>query len=351
MRRSVCLTLVAIELSVLSWLFLNSRFETGFDALQYHRMANAIAANGYAPWVLSPLSYVGLYPGSDSSGVPFLAGSFSLVAGTSMGVSVLAYDAMLLLILGLGLFGLAHRVTNRAELALLAMLMGSLAYGFFTTLSWNLDERSFNVALTPVLLLLIIPGANRLRTHTSAPGIAVLGLTCTVMLVSHLNFLLLLPFIIVVPLLYEAVRHQRTAVWKRHASLVYFGLVGLAPLVLLTTLNQLGILGSSGLDYQLENSALFSGSSPIIFTANAFVFLGTRVGPVNLLCLMLGLLYLATRPHLLSGNITLGAFLLAGFLGLPIVVYSKDLLTPVCVLLGTVAASDSSYDNKTAQRR
>jgi hypothetical protein len=330
------MTLIAIELSVLSWSFLNATFETGFDALQYHRMADAIVAHGYAPWVLNPLSYIGLYPGGDSSGVPFLAASFSLAAGAPMALTVLAYDAVLLLVLGLGLFALTNRVTNRADLALLAVLMGSLAYGFFTTISWNLDERSFNVALTPLMLLLVIPGGGRLRIQTSGPRIAVLGLIFAVMFVSHLNFLILLPFVFVVPLLYEVVRHQRTARRKRHASLLYFGLIGLTPLVLLSILNQSGVLSSSGLDYQLESSALFSGSSPIIFMANAFVFLGTRIGLVNVLCLILGLLFLATRPHLRSGNITLGAFLLAGFLGLPIVVYSKDLLTPVCVLLGAV---------------
>lgn len=336
MRRSVGMLILGTEIAILSWWFLNLRFETGVDALQYHRMANAIVSDGWAPWVLNPLSYIGAYPGSDTSGVPFLAASLSIMTGGPMDVSILAYDGILLGIFGLGLFMLTVRLTGRIDLGWFAILMGSLAFGIFTALSWSLDERSFNVALTPIFLLLILPREREVTAQRSASRYVALGLTSTVMFVSHLSFLLLVPFVVLVPLLYDVVRRQFAFRRKRKASALYFGAVGISPLLLLTALYQLGILTDLGLQYQLGSSALFSGSSPVIFLLNAIVFVATRVGPVNAACAAIGLLYLVSRPYLPLERITLGGLLLAGFLGLPIVLYSKDLLTPIFVVLGVV---------------
>ena len=336
MSRSTILLVVALELGILSWWFQGAQFETGLDALQYHRETSAIVRYGLAPWVVHPLSYLGTFPGSDSSGVPFLAASFAVVSGVTVSTTVMVYDCLLLLIFGLGLFALTRQLTHRTDLAILAIPMGTLAYGLITTLSWSLDERSFNVALAPVFLFLFFPRLARMTWPRSALEWVALGLISMVMVVSHLSFLLLLPFLVVVPLLYEVVRHLHAARRRTRTSFLYFGLIGLSPLLLLFALDQVGVLTSYGLEYQLENSALFSGNSPLIFLANAFVFVGTRVGPVNLVCVLIGLVYLATRPHLLSRNIPVGGLLLAGFLGLPIVVYSKDLLTPVFVVFGSI---------------
>ena len=337
MRRSVSMLLVGTEIGLLSWWLLGLQFETGLDALQYHRMANAIVQHGLAPWTVNPLSYIGIYPGSDSSGVPFLAASVSLLSGTTVTATVLIYDAVLILVLGLGLFALTRRLTNRTDLAFLAIVMGTLAFGFFTTLSWSLDERSFNVALAPMFLLLALPRRTTIWLSRSAPKLVALGLVSLVMFVSHLNFLLLVPFLVVGPLMYQVTYHQYAARRKRRTSIAYFGAIGLSPLILLATLNQFGVLGNYALEYGLESSALFSGNSPIIFLINALIFLGTRAGPVNLAFALVGLLYLATRPRLFQRDILLGCLLLAGFLGLPVVTYSKDLLTPILVVFGLTA--------------
>lgn len=336
MRRSAVMLLLGVEIGTLSWWLLSVRFETGLDALQYHRMANAIVTNGVAPWVINPLSYIGIYPGSDSSGVPFLTAMTSLVSGSSISSSVLAYDGVLLLVFGLGLFMLARKLTDRVDIAILAILMGSLAYGMFTTTSWSLDERSFNVAVTPLFLLLILPRDPGSTPVNQARRILVVGLVAFIMFVSHLSFLLLVPFLVLIPLLYEVVRRQFAVRQKRRASILYFGAIALSPVALLAGLDQAGLLSSFRLEYQLDNSALFSGSSPLIFVLNAAVFVGTRIGPINIGCGVVGLLYLASRRYLPTRGIVIGGILLAGFLGLPIVLYSKDLLTPIFVVLGAI---------------
>ncbi len=336
MRRSTALFLAGIELAVLSWWFANLRFETGLDALQYHRMANSIVRDGLAPWVVNPLSYVGVYPGSDSSGVPFLVAIVSLTTGMSVQVGILVYDALLLMAFGLGLFSLVHQVSRRIDLALIAVLMGSLAYGLFTSASWSLDERSFNVAFTPLFLFLVWPNETTVVPWKSKPRMVALGLLGFALLVSHLSFLLLIPFLVLIPPLYQVVRSAHRMRRTRPASIIYFGVIALSPLALMAVLSQLGILSDLGLQYQLESSALFTGSSSFVFLLNAMVFVGTRIGAVNLACAALGFVYLASRPYLSSGRIALGGFVFAGFLGLPIVLYSKDLLMPIFVLVGSL---------------
>lgn len=336
MRRPVVILLIGTEIGVLALWFLEARIETGIDALQYHRMAQSIAQNGLAPWTLSPLSYIGWYPGSDSSGVPFLVASFSVLSGIQVSDAILIYDGLLIASFGLGLFLLTRRITSRSDLAIMAVVIGTLAYGFFTTLAWSLDERTFNVAVSPVFLLFAIPRGAGLGPYRRVPRLVALGLVSVLMLVSHLNFLLLLPLLVIMPLLYAVLYRLFAARRRQRTAFLYFGFIGISPILLLSLLNELGILSTSGLEYQLESSAFFSGSSSVIIVANAIVFLATRIGPVNSACALAGLLYLATRPRLLPKDLLLGGLVLVGFLGLPIVVYSKDLLTPILVLLGVV---------------
>lgn len=350
MRRSICLLILATELVVIASWYSSLRIETGFDSLQYQRMASAIARTGAAAWAANPLAYIGVLPGSDNSGVPFLAASFSLLSGLPVPATVLVYDVAILVVFGLGIFLLVNKLTTRAATGLLSILMGCLAYGLFSATSWTLDERSFNVALEPVLLLLIIPGGARVLARNSAARYLIAGLVGFTMLVAHLSLLLLLPFIVLTPLIYEVVYRQFALRRHRRTTLLYFGAIGASPLALLFVLDALGILNSYGLQYQLESSALFTGTSPLFFLLNSLVFLGTRIGIVNIGGLVLGLAYLISRRHLVPRDIVLGGYLLAGLLGLPIVLYSKDLLMPLCVLVGAVGIG-AVTGSKSARRR
>jgi len=332
MAKSVKSAILGIEIGILVTWLLQLRYEAGIDSLLYHAMASAVVRNGRAPWTLNPLSYLGLYPGSDSSSIPFLAADLALVSGIPLDYTIIAYNAILLLTLGLGLFILIRHLTNRADLAVLAVLLGSLAFGFYTTDQWNLDERSFNVALTPLFVYLALPRGRHFSALPDARRGSILGVISLLMATSHLSFLLLLPVLVLVPLTYGVAIYQFR--WRRHrwASGLFFGAVVAAPLALLFTMSQVGVLAGLKLQYSLENSAFFSGDSPIIFFLNSFIFIATRAGPVIVVCAAIGLCFLATQRALLERPVLIGSLLLAGFLGIPLVLYSKDLLTPILVV-------------------
>jgi len=322
---------LGVESGLLGMWFVGLTVEGGVDQLLYHRIAEAIVRFGRAPWIVHPLAYLGMYPASDSPGVPFLVASFASLSGLPLGYAVLFYDALLLVILSGGLFMLTHLFTRRIDVALLAILLAGLSYGFSTSISWSLDERSFNVAFAPVFLYLLIPRpwARPFENGSRKVPLALIAFT---MLVSHLSVLLLLPLIVLVPMVYVVVARQHAARRGRWSSLLFIGVIAAFPLVLLSAASLLGLLTSIGLENQLERSAIFSGSSPVVFFLNAMVFLATRTGPVIPILAGFSIAYFAARRSLWSPQILIGSLLLGGFVGLPAILYSKDLLTPILVI-------------------
>src|SRR5437870_8118412 len=75
--------------------------ELGFDGFVYHGMTTSLIYSGYAEWILTPLSYFGLYPLSHPSGSFFFLADLSQVAGTPVEAAILIFDMSLV---SLGLF-------------------------------------------------------------------------------------------------------------------------------------------------------------------------------------------------------------------------------------------------------
>lgn len=336
MARPAKVLLVGLVFAILAWWLAHLGVENGVDQLLYHRMADSIVLNGRAAWIVHPLSYLGIFPGSDSPAAVFLVAEFASVSGMPVSFGILAYDALLIVVFLLGLFMLTRVLTHRTEAALLAVLLGGLSYGFLTSVSWSLDERSFNVALTPVFVFALVPRSLGSATQARLNKVVYLGLVSFVMLYTHFSFLLLVPIVVLIPVVCRAVLRQWAARRTRVASPLFFGLIGMFPLLLLAILTETGTLERLGLGYPLETSALLSGSSPIVLFLNSLVFLGTRAGPVILTAGVLGLAYLAIQPSLREPRVTLGAALLGIFVGIPVVLYSKDLITPILVVLASI---------------
>jgi hypothetical protein len=336
MKRSVVFVILSIELSLTAWWFHNIRFEQGVDQLLFHHMAAAINQFGYAPWVVSPLSYLGFYPGSDSSAVPFLAASISELSGLPLNSAILVYDLLLLGLFGLGLFTLVKALTHRIDASLLAMLMGGTSYGFFSTVLWTLDERSFNVALAPILLYLLISVTTR-RVPGRGRMLLVLPTVSFLMYAGHLTFLLLIPIFIVLPLVYNVAKHQFAFRRRRIGSLTYMLAAIILPVAEVTSMSLTGLLSRLGLEISLEHSAIVTGNSPGSYLVNTTVFLATRAGPVILALAVVGLLYIGTRRMLTEERVLVNGILLGGLVGLPIIIYSKDLVTALLVIPAAIA--------------
>ncbi len=337
MKRSAAALLATLELSIIAWWFENLHFEQGVDAILYHHMAATITQFGYAPWVVNPLSYVGIYPGSDSSAAPFLVASISIVTGVPVGAGVLLYDLLLLVLFTFGLFVLVYALTHRTDASLLAMLLGGLSYGFITSVLWALDERSLNVAIAPIFFYLIISIATSRRVGRNKTRVAVLAFVSMLMYASHLNFLLLLPLVVVLPLVHAVSRRQGSFRRSRAGSATYVLAAITLPVTVITFMSLTGLMSGLGLEFSLEQSALFAGNTPFAYLVNTMVFLSTRAGPVIIGLAAVGLLRMGTRRFLTEEHVLIAGILLGGLVGLPIVVYSKDVVTPMLILPAAIA--------------
>ncbi len=337
MKKSTALLLVTLELSIIAWWFGNIHFEQGVDAILYHHMAATITQFGYAPWVVNPLSYVGIYPGSDSSAVPFFVASISMVLGAPVGAGVLLYDLLLLVLFTSGLFVLVHALSHRTDAALLALLMGGLSYGFATSVAWTLDERSFNVAVAPVFFYLIISITTSTGLERNKTRLLLLAAVSLLMYASHLNFLLLLPLVVVLPLVHAIAVHQQAFRRRRAGSASYVLAAILLPVTVITFMSITGLMSGLGLDLSLEQSRLFSGNTPQAYLANTMVFLSTRAGPVIIGLAAVGLLYIGTRRFITEEHVLIDGILLGGLVGLPIIVYSKDVATTMLILPAAIS--------------
>ncbi len=130
--------------------------EAGFDGFIFHGMTRSLVDNGYASWILNPLSYLGLYPLSQPSGSVFLLGGLSQVSGTPIEAAIIMLDWMIVAIGMMAAFFLSMAVRRDEGLAVLVAALFSLAPRFVIDLLWAVPTRTLFAALVPLFLLLLL---------------------------------------------------------------------------------------------------------------------------------------------------------------------------------------------------
>lgn len=147
-KKTVLLLLAALVL--LSWalrypLVEHERFQT--DSYFIHLLSNSIVDEGYAVWTFHPLSYVGYYPFSYPSGVPFILAELSILTGLSVEVCILLCNIAFSTMFCLAIFLLARQFILRPELAILATFFAVLGVRFVDTTYWDGSARGPMVVL------------------------------------------------------------------------------------------------------------------------------------------------------------------------------------------------------------
>ena len=176
----MCLLLVLGFANILARLPSTSH-EMGVDSFVWHGMATSLQANGYALWILSPLSYLGLYPLSHPSSGPFLASAVAGLFDTSIEGAVLSLD-MIFAILGmLTAFMLGWELQRNASFGLVLATVTSLTPEMITSLVWQMPTRIVFTILLPLFLW----GLIRIWRHAGRRELALLGVTVLIMTSFH----------------------------------------------------------------------------------------------------------------------------------------------------------------------
>src|SRR2546425_3423245 len=155
--------------------------ELGFDGFVYHGMTVSLIQLGHADWVLTPLSYFGLYPLSHPSGSFFFLADLSQLSGTSVEGAILLFDMALVALSLLSGFLLSMEIRRDEGLALLVAAMFSLSPRLVSSLLWEVPTRTLFSALVPLLIWLLL----RLHRTRDKRSLAFVVIVLAVMMSAH----------------------------------------------------------------------------------------------------------------------------------------------------------------------
>jgi len=330
-RKTVLLLLLAIilvSLAIRYPLVEHERFQT--DSYFIHYLSNDIVRQGRAPWTFSALSYVGYYPFSYPSGVPFVLAELSLLTGLGVDVSILLIDGILAALFSLIVFCLSREFVHRAEFALLAAFFAVLAPRFVDTTYWVGSARGMEVVLITLLVLATFrAGLSQSKRLLVVSGLA--GFACFA--VHHMAVLIILygigfVFADLAGRYLPRVFQNRGRRW----AIITATFVGV--IVMIVALNYFDILGNS-LE-TIGETGFFHFNIPVISTlGNLLVGYTHQIGLVLVLASLSVATFLKTPRFFVRGVFPFAA-MLAFIPVLGSSIYVSMLLAPFVAILGVL---------------
>jgi len=158
-RRIVISALASMIFLSLALRYPETEHELGVDSFFIHNLATNIANDGFAEWILNPLSMFGWYPLSYPSGGPFLLAASSDLGGTSIETTILflslAFGAMGVL----ASFVMAREFRDDDLFCLSVAFIYSFAPRFLAFTLWSASMRGLFMVLLPIFVWSV------LRTH------------------------------------------------------------------------------------------------------------------------------------------------------------------------------------------
>lgn len=171
-KRTVLLLLAAflvVSVCVRYPLVEHERYQT--DSYTIHFLSKSINDFGYARWTFNFLSYVGYYPFSYPSGVPFLMAEASAMTGLSIEVTILVTNMAFAVIFCLGVFALSRQFINRNEHVLLATFVAIMGARFVDTTYWDGSARAPMVTLVILVVLVCFRASSMSQKMLLLPAV------------------------------------------------------------------------------------------------------------------------------------------------------------------------------------
>jgi hypothetical protein len=323
------LVLVLLSLVVRYPLVEHERNQT--DSYTMHLYSKSIVDLGYAKWTFNPLSYVGYYPLSYPSGVPFLLAEIAELTGADIELSILLCDMLLAVIFCFAVFGLSREFLSKPEYALLATFFTVMGARFVDTSYWDGSARAPIV----VLLTLVVFAAFRSSSSGQRRLILVACVLAVGCFATHHMAILLVLFGIGYVLAAFQVRYllPRFRTHKTRAAfawnLTMFVAITVTVFALFEYFGNLALMN-------LRRSSLFDLEPAFLSVfLNISVTYANQIGVV-LLCALFAVPIILRRSYLTTERLFLITLPMAfiPMLGNPI--YVSMLLSPFVACLGAV---------------
>lgn len=317
-KTTYCFLAVLILVNLIYRYPLEITHEVGADTTFIHSLASSLSQEGYAKWVLNPLSFFGLYALSYPSAAPFLISVISEMAGMSIELTILILGTLFGVIGSVSSFLVAREIIKDDRYAFIVALLFSLAPFFLKDTTWVGSSRGFVVAFLPVIVLLLL---KRLRSGDSR--YLVLAITAFVLICSmhRMGFLGVFLFIAFgfIPSLHRITQKIRFALVKYEkvfrAMAVLMALLGFFLLFYV----QILFPGYGGFDIREEYrlGTFFEGESVPVLLLNMGVNFTGKVGLLAPLTIIGLVMYTWKRPKEVHQKyILMLVFILIPFLSL-----------------------------------
>jgi len=328
-RKTVLLLLFAIilvSLVVRYPLVEHERYQT--DSYFIHTLSNSIVHEGQAAWTFSPLSYIGYFPFSYPSGVPFVLAEMSILTGLNMDVCILLVDAMIATLFCLVVFCLSRELIHRAEFALLATLFAVLAPRFVDTTYWGGSARGMEV----VLITLLVFATFRAGFSRSKLLLVVSALVGFAALTVHHMAVLLILYGAGYVLAVLAMRYLPRVFRSRGRKWVTIAVLSLGLGATLVSLNYFGVLGNSVEGFG-ETGFLDIKSPLVAILVNIVISYTHQIGPVLVLAAF-GVVAFLRAPRIHVGEVFPIVIMIAFVPVMGSSLYVTMLLAPFVSILG-----------------
>ncbi|MFQ6059909.1 MAG: DUF6541 family protein [Thermoplasmata archaeon] len=259
--------------------FPNTPHSVGVDAFVMQGLANCIVRDGYAAWIIHPLSYLGLYPLSYPSGGIFLPASFVALSGHSSEVSILALSFLMGIIGVLGAYLLAREFKDDDVFAFLVAFLFCLAPKFILNTTWETPTRGGFMAFTPIFLWALLRAHRQPSRKNIAMTITMLFILATfhrlaiLMLIVILAYVFTYIFLIIV----KIAKLKMPALFLRPRARSKMRLFGVAALLGLGILLMFG----SGVLESYEWGKIAHGTSLLIQLLNLGTSLTRSAGALT----------------------------------------------------------------------
>ena len=130
--------------------------EVGVDSLLVHMMTNSISEFGYAKWVLHPSSFLGMYPYSEVSAVPFFISGIYQCTGIEMIWVIPLYCVLLGLLSIFTAYLMAGAIVEDDVFKFLAAFAFSTSPAILWYSTWTIPARGLFIVLVPLFIYLLL---------------------------------------------------------------------------------------------------------------------------------------------------------------------------------------------------
>lgn len=328
-RTAILLLVVLVLLSIVVRYPLVEHERNQTDSYFIHLLSQSISSDGYAKWTVHPLSYLGYYPFSYPSGVPFITAELSAMTGLNLEVTILLLGMMVGILFCLGMFLLAQQFLRRPEYALLATFFSIFGARFVDTSYWDGSARAPMVALVVCVVFVLFRAASTHQRPLLAIAFA-LGFGC---FATHHMAVLLILFGVgyVLATIQVQVLLARVRIHKRRVAIMSIAAMG--TFIALSVLGLSGFLGDPGFERYQETS-VFDLNPPVLsIVLNLAVSYTNQVGFVIIFAAF-GIPSLFKRSRLSVEALYPLTLLLAFLPVLASSLYVSMLLSPFVAILG-----------------